>query len=333
MNLKGEVFEGVYLVVRFILRRVLLSIPILLVVTIITFWLIHSVPGDVSDMLINPRTKPEERERIRHNLGLDKPLPVQYAMWLKGLVLKGNLGYSLVDGVPVRKKIFERMPATLLLMGGAYVLSFMIALPLGVHSAVRRGTWCDHLLTFFSFAGLSVPSFWLSLMAIYLFTQKLGLFPSVGGVFWKEEGLFHKIPVVAWYMFLPCMVLAFRNIAVWSRYLRSSMIEVLQEDYIRTAKALGIAEDTILYKYALKPALLPLITLVGLTLPDVASGSFVVEFLFGWPGIGRLGIEAINLRDYPLIMGDILIASVIIILANLISDLMYGWVDPRIRVR
>lgn len=318
---------------KFILKRLLISIPVLLAVTVVTFILIHKAPGDPSKMMMNPRTRPEDIARVRRNLGLDRPLHVQYGIWLKNLVTKGDMGYSLTDGKPVSGLILEKLPATFLLMGVSYVLSLLIAIPLGVTSALKKNSLYDNILTFFSFFGLSVPSFWLALMVIFIFTQRLGWFPSVGISSVEGAGLFATILNVSWHMFLPVLVLTVRNIAGWTRYLRSSMVEVLQEDYIRSARALGIPEDQIVYKYALKPGFLPMITLIGLSLPDIAAGSFVIEFLFGWPGIGRLGIEAVSKRDYSVIMGDILIASVLIILANLLADILYGWADPRIRVK
>jgi peptide/nickel transport system permease protein len=320
-------------VLKFILKRTAVSIPVLLAVTVITFILIHSAPGDPADMLMNPRTTPEERARLRHNLGLDRPLHVQYSIWLKNLVIRGDMGYSLVNKRPVKDIIMERIPATLILMGSSYLLSLLIAIPLGITSAQKKNSSYDYILTFFSFFGLSIPSFWLALIAIYLFVQRLGWFPSVGMQSVYTGGFFAVTANIAWHLFLPCMVLTVRNLAGWSRYLRSSVSEALDEDYIRTARAMGIPEDSITYKYALKPAFLPMITLIGLTLPDIAAGSFVVEYLFGWPGIGRLGIQAITQRDYSVIMGDILIASILIILANLIADILYGWADPRIRVK
>jgi peptide/nickel transport system permease protein len=319
--------------IKFIAKRLIISVPVLLAVTVLTFLLIHMAPGDPADMLMSPRTRPEERSRLRANLGLDRPLHVQYAIWLKNLALKGDMGYSLVNGRPVKDAILERLPATLALMGTSYVLSLLIAIPLGVTSALKKNSIYDNVLTFFSFFGLSVPSFWLALMVIFIFTQRLGWFPSVGISSVENAGLLAAAANLSWHMFLPAMVLTVRNIAGWTRYLRSSMVEVLQEDYIRTARALGIPEREIIYRFALKPALLPMITLVGLSLPDIAAGSFVIEFLFGWPGIGRMGIEAVSQRDYSILMGDILIASVLIILGNLLADILYGWADPRIRIK
>ncbi|MCE1245791.1 MAG: ABC transporter permease [Firmicutes bacterium] len=318
---------------KFIFKRILFSIPILFAVSVITFFILHAAPGDPADMLMNPRTKPEDRARIRHNLGLDRPVYVQYGIWIKNITTKGDLGYSLVDGRPVADVIMERLPITLTLMGISYILSFLAAVPLGVYCAVHRNSPFDHILTLFSFSGLSVPSFWLALLAIYMFVVQSRLIPFStiglpvmdGMTLWEQAG--------AWFLalFLPVLVLTVRNIAGWSRYIRASMVETLQEDYIRTARALGISENTIIYKYALKPAMLPMITLIGLSLPDIAAGSFVIEYIFAVPGIGRLGIQAMEQRNYSVMMGDILIASAMIILANLITDIAYGWADPRIR--
>lgn len=318
---------------RFIAKRILFSIPILFAITVITFVVLHAAPGDPADMLMNPRTKPEDRARIRKNLGLDKPLHVQYFIWLKNLVTKGDLGYSLVDGRPVFQVITERLPATIALMGVSYLLSILIAIPLGVYCAVHRNSIIDHILTFFSFSGLSVPSFWLALLAIYFFVIKCNYIPfiTIGPPSLEGMSLMEKATAIFLSMFLPVLVLTVRNLAGWSRYIRSQMLEVLQEDYIRTARSLGIPEGTVVYKYALKSAILPLITLIGLSLPDIAAGSFVIEYIFAWPGIGRLGIQAMEQRNYSVMMGDILIASVMIILANLLADIAYGWADPRIR--
>jgi len=318
---------------RFILKRIIFSIPILFAVTIITFFVLHAAPGDPADILMNPRTKPEDRARIRKNLGLDKPVYVQYFIWLKNLITKGDMGYSMVDGRPVFGAIMERMPATIALMGSSYILSIILAIPLGIYCAVHRNSIIDHILTFLSFIGLSIPSFWLALIVIYLFVVKYNYVPfiTIGPPSFEGMSFTELIKAIFLSMFLPVMVLTFRNIAVWSRYIRSSMVETLQEDYIRTARSLGIPENTIIYKYALKPAILPMITLLGLSLPNVTAGSFVIEYIFALPGIGRMGIQAMAQRNYPIMMGDILIASVMIIFANLLADIAYGWADPRIR--
>ena len=318
---------------RFAARRLLLSIPILLAVTIITFFILHAAPGDPADLLMNPRTKPEDRARIRKNLGLDKPVYIQYIIWLKNLVTKGDLGYSMVDGRPVLEIIMERLPATIALMGLSYILSILIAIPLGVFSALHRNSTIDHIVTFFSFIGLSVPSFWLALMAILFFVVKFNFIPfiTIGLPSFDGMSFWEIVRALFLTMFLPVTVLTVRNLAGWSRYVRSQMVEVMQEDYIRTARALGIPEKTVVYKYALKAAILPMITLIGLSLPELAAGSFVIEYIFAWPGIGRLGIQAMAQRNYSVMMGDILIASVMIILANMLADLAYGWADPRIR--
>lgn len=318
---------------RYILKRLLYSIPILFAVTIITFFILHAAPGDPAKLMMNPRTRPEDRERIRRNLGLDKPVYVQYGIWLKNLAARGELGYSMVDGRPVLELIMERIPATIALMGISYLLSILISIPLGIYCAIHRNSAIDHILTFFSFAGLSIPSFWLALLAIYFFVVKFNFihFSTIGLPSMDGMNLWEQTRAVFLALFLPVVVLTARNLAGWTRYMRAQMAEVLQEDYIRTAWALGIPENTIIYKYALKAAILPMITLIGLSLPDIAAGSFVIEYIFAWPGIGRLGIQAMAQRNYPVMMGDILIASVMIIAANLLADIAYGWADPRIR--
>lgn len=318
---------------NYVVKRLFLAVPILFVVTLITFFLLHAAPGDPADILMNPRTKPEDRERMRANLGLDKPVHIQYGIWLKNVVFKGDLGYSMVDGRPVLEVIVERLPATFALMGTSYIISFFLAVPLGVYCAKYRNSTVDYILTLFSFGGLSVPSFWLALLVIYLFVVRFNFIPfsTIGMQSFEGLGFMEKAAEVFLAMFLPVLVLTLRNLAGWSRYIRSQMVETLQEDYIRSARALGIPENTIIYKYALKPAILPMITLLGLSLPDIAAGSFVIEYIFSWPGIGRLGIQAMEQRNYPVIMGDILIASALIVLANLIADIAYGWADPRIR--
>lgn len=318
---------------RFAAKRLFLSIPILFAVSIITFFILHAAPGDPADLMMNPRTKPEDRARIRKNLGLDKPVYIQYFIWLKNLTTKGDLGYSMVDGRPVSKIIMERLPATLALMGVSYFLSILIAIPLGVYTVLHRNSVFDHILTFFSFLGLSIPSFWLALMAILFFVVKFNVIPfiTIGPPSFEGMNFFEMMWAIFLCMFLPVMVITVRNLAGWSRYVRSQMVEVLQEDYIRTSRALGIPESTIIYKYALKAAILPMITLIGLSLPDLAAGSFVIEYIFAWPGIGRLGIQAMAQRNYSVMMGDILIASVMIIAANMLADMAYGWADPRIR--
>ena len=315
----------------YIIKRLYGALPVIFLITIFSYIIILSAPGDPTDMMISPRTTPSERERIKSNLGLDKPVYIQYSIWLKNIVIKGDMGYSLINSRPVLENILERFPATLLLMLTAYLLSLIISVPVGIISAVKKGSVFDNVFTLFSFLGLSMPSFWIALMAIYFFGLKLGWFPTLGMSSLEGGCLFYGITDVLWHLVLPASILAFRNLADWTRYIRSSMINVLKMDYIRTAEAKGLSERYVIYRHGLKNAMLPLITLMGLTLPDILSGAYIIEYIFSWHGMGRLGIEAIFHRDYPMIMGNILFSSVLVIICNLIADIIYAWADPRIR--
>lgn len=317
---------------NYVTRRLIQTIPLLFLITVVSFIILHLAPGDPTEMLISPRTRPEDRARIRANLGLDKPLYIQYGIWLKNVVFHGDLGYSLVNRRPVAQSIFERVPATLLLMGTAYLISLLIALPLGIMSAIKKYSFWDYFATVFSFLGLSFPTFWLALMAIYIFALKLNWLPGMGMSSLSGGGFWHETQDVLVHLILPASVLAFRNLAGWSRYIRASMLEVLGENYIRTARAKGLPERVVIWKHALKNAVLPLLTLIGLSLPDLISGAFIIEFLFSWPGMGLLGMNAVFQRDYSILMGDIFIGSIIVIFANLLADLSYTWADPRIRL-
>ncbi|MDQ7821596.1 MAG: ABC transporter permease [Candidatus Eremiobacteraeota bacterium] len=319
-------------VARYLIKRVLLSIPLLLVITILTFLLVRIAPGDPTKMFISPRTRPEDREQIRRNLGLDRPLYVQYGIWLKNLVTRGDLGFSLVNGRPVLESIMERVPATLVLMGTAYVLSIILALPLGIYSAVRQYSFFDYVFTIFSFVGISLPPFWLALMAIYYFSLRWDLFPPMGMTNLVEGSPLELGVDLLWHLFLPVMVLTVRNLATWSRYIRSSLLEVLGEDYIRTAYSKGLSEVQVIWRHALRNSLLPLITIIALSLPEILAGAFIIEFIFAWPGMGRLGMEAVFHRDYTILMGDIFISSILVVFANIIADMCYSLVDPRIRL-
>jgi len=316
----------------YFIKRFLGSIPLIIAISIVTFLLVRLAPGDPTKMFISPQTKPEDREQIRKNLGLDKPLHIQYAIWLKNLVLKGDLGYSLVNGRPVTKEIADRIPATLLLMGISYLLSIIIALPIGIYSAMRPYSVFDYILTFLSYIGLSVPAFWLALMVIYYFSLKIPVFPPMGMTTLIEPNFWDGFWDIARHLVLPVFVLTVRNLAAWGRYIRSSLIDVLGEDYIRTAYSKGLTEIAVLWKHALRNSLLPLITVISLSIPEVLAGAFIVEQIFAWPGMGRLGMEAVFHRDYTLLMGDIFISSLLVVFANILADLCYCAVDPRIRM-
>jgi peptide/nickel transport system permease protein len=320
---------------RYLFRRIGQAIPVLIGVSLVTFGLLHvtggsAIPGlDVHD----PRFTVAEVEALRHAYGLDQPLVVQYLTWLSDLI-HGDLGRSMLDGTPVTIHILERLPNTLELMLTAMAIGLLIAVPIGVISAIKRGTVTDNALSTLSAAGVAVPTFWLGLMLIYFFAvlpaQRWGspLLPSSGAVSAFGGGdLLDRIL----HLLLPATVVSFGYIVVWSRYVRSSMLDVLSQDYVRTARAKGMTERRVVYIHALRNAIVPLITLIGLELPALLSGSVVVEVIFGWPGIGRFAYERALSYDYTAVMGVTMFGAALIVLGNLIADLLYTVADPRIR--
>jgi peptide/nickel transport system permease protein len=312
---------------RYLIGRVGQALGVLLVVSIVTFVLIHSAPGGPAVLLQGDLTQEQIRERMT-DLGLDDPLPVQYARWL-GNLLQGQLGRSLSQGVPVGTLIVERLPATLLLSGAALLLTLAIGLPLGVLSAVKRNGLVDLLVTGFAFFGMSVPVFWLGILLILLFSVQLGLLPSAGMYSLDQP---FSIGDRLRYLAMPTIVLATANMAQITRYTSSSVLAVLAEDYVRTAHAKGLSGRVVLTRHALRAALIPVITIVGLMLPRLVTGAAITEAIFAWPGMGRLAVDAAVQRDYPLVMGITLMVSAVVIVSNLIVDMIYGWADPRIRV-
>jgi peptide/nickel transport system permease protein len=276
----------------------------------------------------------EAKQRLTAIYGLDKPLHVQYFAWLKRLA-KLDFGKSFKDDRPVMKKIIERMPATLILNFLSIIFIFAIAIPIGVFAAVKKDAIFDKLTTVLVFVGFSIPTFWLAILMMIFFGLYLGWFPISGfrSVNFDEFTVAGKIFDVGRHMVMPLFISAFTGLAALSRYTRSSMLEVLHQDYIRTARAKGLSENKVIFKHALRNALIPVITILGLTLPDLIGGSFIFETIFAWPGMGRLGYDAIMARDYPVIMGVGTIVAVLTLLGNLIADITYAYADPRIRYR
>ncbi|GIO15232.1 peptide ABC transporter permease [Cohnella xylanilytica] len=310
---------------QLIARRLLQTIPLLFFVSIVCFALIKMAPGDPVLSFVTPNMHAEDIERIRHNLGLDKPAYVQYFLWLKELV-QGNLGYSLVNHQPVLDQILDRLPATAGLMGSAIALAVLLAIPLGLVAGANRGRWPDKLINFISYIGISVPLFWLAILLIYLFAIELHWLPIMGmrtiGVNSALDVLKHGI--------LPCAVLAFSFLSVYVRYIRSSTIGQLKEDYVQIQYAFGSSKRLVLFRHVLKHVLLPIITLLGISMAELVTGAIVTETVFSWPGIGSLGMTAVRGMDYPLIMGITLFSAVLLIVGNLLADILYGFADPRI---
>lgn len=314
---------------RFVLRRLLTGIPVFFGITIIMFFLINSTPGDPLAALINLEATRDEQmlQQLREELGLDRPVPVRYAFWL-GQMIQGNLGDSFVTRRPVIVELQMRLPATLQLMGTALGLSLLIGIPLGVLSAVKRYSILDYLLTVGGFFWVSVPIFFFGLALLYIFALKLDLFPTSG---MTTPGMPYSFWNNLHHMVLPAFAIATTNIAGFMRYTRAAMLEVIQQDYINTARAKGLRETVIVLRHGFRNALLPIVTLLSLTLPNVFGGAVITETIFQWPGIGMLYIQAVRARDYNLTMGISFFSALLILLSNLLADIAYAWVDPRIR--
>jgi peptide/nickel transport system permease protein len=312
---------------RYLIGRLGQALGVLFVFSVVTFTLIHSAPGGPAILLQGDLTQEQIRERMA-DLGLDDPLPTQYLRWL-GNLFQGQLGRSLSQGASVGTLIFERLPATLLLSGVALLLTLVIGIPLGVLSAVKRNGLIDLLVTGFAFFGMSVPVFWLGILLILFFSVQLGWLPSAGMYSLDQP---FSVGDRLRYLFMPTLVLATANLAQITRYTSSSVLSVLAEDYIRTARAKGLARGVVLTRHALRAALIPVITIVGVMLPRLVTGTAITEAIFAWPGMGRLAVDAAVQRDYPLVMGITLMVSAVVICSNLVVDLVYGWADPRIRV-
>lgn len=311
----------------FILRRLLQMVPILLGVSMILFIIVHSVPGDPYAYLFGPRVDPTLRERLMREQGFYDPLPIQYVRWLR-TTLSGNLGYSLRSGQEVTALLADRIPNTLILAGSAFLLSIVVAVPIGVLSATRQYSIWDYGATAFAFGGISLPNFFAALLMIYLFAVQLRWFPmnqiTTPGQPFRILDLLH-------HLFLPATSLALRDLAGYVRYTRSSMLEVLRQDYIRTARSKGLTQRVVVYKHALRNGLIPVVTIAGLNLPVLLGGTVVFETLFTWKGMGQLSFEAVGNRDYAVLMAVNLFFAVLVILGNLVADVLYAIVDPRIR--
>lgn len=320
----------------YIARRVFQAIPIMLLLSIFLFGVVRLMPGGpLAQAERNPNVTPQQLAALRVRLGLDQPLPVQYVKWLKAFVLEGDWGYSIKFRRPVADMIQERMPATLLLFGIGFLIMLVFAIPMGVYSAIKPYSFFDNLITTFSFAGQSVPVYWLGLILIVIFYLNVQspfgegpMFPAGGMYTVGKEG--NTLDLI-WHLALPIAAMTFSWIAWYSRFLRSSMRDTLNEDYIRTARAKGLSLRTVHFRHALRNALLPLVTLIALDLPTVFGGAVFIETIFAWPGMGRLFWDAARGRDYPILLAVMMIYAALTLLFNLIADIFYGFLDPRIR--
>jgi len=319
----------------YILKRILLMIPVLFGITILSFGVMKLAPGDPTTILtdLNPNINKEAVERIRAHYGLDQPWYVQYLKWLKNMLML-DFGRSFApDSRPVLDKILERIPITLLINVLSMILIFAVAIPLGVMSAVKQDSLFDKGTTVFVFIGFAIPTFWLALLLMLLFGVKLDWLPISGfrSLSHAHLSFAEKILDVARHLILPIFVSGFAGLAGMSRYMRSNMLEVIRQDYITTARAKGLDERTVIFKHALRNALLPVITLLGLSVPGLIGGSVIFETIFAIPGMGQLFYQAVMMRDYPTVMGILVIGAVLTLVGNLLADVMYSWADPRIR--
>ncbi len=319
----------------YIAKRLLLMLPLLLGITLISFVVIHLAPGEPTDMQtqLNPEASVELKERLRAQYDLDKPLYVQYGKWLYRL---GQLDFGdsfSQDRRPVFDKIVERLPITILINALSIVAILAVAVPIGIISATRRNSVFDQGTTIFVFIGFATPSFWLALLLMDYLGVRLGLFPIAGikSLGYEYLNWFGQIWDRIHHLILPVFVSAFGGLAGFSRYMRSNMLEVVRQDYILTARAKGLSEQVVIYQHALRNALLPVITILGLSIPGLNGGSVIFETIFAIPGMGKLFYDGVMMRDYPLIMGILVIGAVLTLVGNLIADVSYALADPRIR--
>lgn len=321
---------------QYFIKRLISAIPILFGITIITFAVMHLTPGTPTDLMtdMNMKVSVQSKERLQKLYGLDKPVYIQYTDWLKRFVFF-DFGTSFKDSRSARDKIFERLPATILLNFVSLLLTCLIAIPIGIYSAIKKDSIIDKGLTVILFICFSIPSFWLALMFMILFGLQLGWVP-ISGLYsfnFDDMNIFMKILDISKHLILPVSVSVIVSLATLSRYTRSGMLDVLKQDYIKTAYAKGLSQKQVIFKHALKNTLLPMITIIGLSIPALIGGSFIFETIFSYPGIGRLGYEAVMSRDYPVVMGIATLSAILTLAGNIIADISYKFADPRIKYK
>jgi peptide/nickel transport system permease protein len=310
---------------RYLLERAFQALVVLLVVSTLTFAMVSLAPGGPAIMMTMEST-PDQREALARQLGLDQPLLVRYAKWI-GSALRADFGRSFSDRRRVNEVILERLPSTLLLGCTALALSILIGIPAGIISATRRYSLSDHLVTFFSFIGVSIPAFWFAILLILVFTVRFHWLPASGlatpgAPFSLADRLSHLV--------LPATVLATATLPNLARFMRSALIEEIGQDYVRTARAKGLPNRLVLSRHAIRNALIPVVTVLGVLIPRLAGGAVITETIFGWPGMGQLAVSATIGRDYPMVMAITVVVAIVVIISNLLVDLAYGWLDPRI---
>lgn len=320
---------------KYILKRILVMLPMLLGITIISYMVMNLAPGDAATMYVDPErmnSDPEYIENVREQLGLDQPVYVRYVKWL-GEVLKGNFGYSYISKQPVLKEVMARIGSTITLSLSSMLLSIIIGIGIGVFCAKHQYRPSDYVLSVAALIGRSLPNFWFAMMLILLFTLKLGWLPSMGLETVGLTGPWYVIMLDrVKHLIMPVVALSLSGMGSWMRQQRASYLEVMNQDYIRTARSKGLDEGTITWRHAFKNAAIPIITMLGGSLPSLIGGAFVIESVFGLPGLGRYGTQAVMSRDYPVVMATTFFSSILVMIGILISDLLYAAVDPRVKL-
>lgn len=299
---------------------------VMILISFFSFTVIYLAPGDVSAMYITMDMTEEQQAAVKADLGLDKSMPQQYLSWAKRAV-QGDFGVSLANKSSVMPQLLKRLPATLLLMGSSLILSVILAIPLGLWAGYKKNSWIDNIISGISYIGMSIPSFFLGMMLIIIFTAKLHILPSSG---MHTVGM-NTVGDTIRHMIMPCVTLSLGNLAIFIRYIRSNTIGQLSEEYVLASRAKGTSGWKILQKHVLKNTLLPIITLLGMNMATVVCGSFIIESVFGWPGIGTLAMSAIGTRDYPMIMAYVMMSGFILVIGNFVADILYAFADPRIK--
>ena len=309
---------------KYTIRRLIQMIPVLLIVSVVIFSIIHLIPGDPAEIMAGTNATEEQLIALRHQYGLDEPLWRQYFIWISN-VAKGDLGNSLINGFPVNELIKQRIPATIELAIAAAIIGVVIALPLGIFSALRPGSFIDFAATTFSALSFAIPGFWLSILLIMFFSLNLKILPPSGRPDFSTQPVEHMKSLI-----MPALVLGIAMAAKLTRYLRSSMLDELGKDYVRTARGKGLNERAIVMRHLMKNSLIPVVTAFGLQMGDLLSGAIIVESIFAWPGIGRLTIQAISWRDYSILQASVMFVVIAFLIINLLTDLTYGFINPQI---
>jgi peptide/nickel transport system permease protein len=309
----------------YILARLLQFVPTLFVVSVVVFLMVHAIPGDPAHVLLGPTAKPEQIAALRAKMGLDEPIWTQYAWWIEG-VLHGDLGHSWINGFPVAELIRQKLPATISLDIGAMAVALLIAIPLGILPALRPGSWIDRFAALYNGLMLAIPTFWLGVLLVLIVSLRLGWLPPSGYVPFRDDPL-GAIRL----LILPSLTLGAYLSAIFAGFLRAAISDVLAQDYVRTAAGKGLAAPAIVRGHVLRNALIPVVTMLGIQFGGLLGGAVIVEAIFDWPGLGRLLVTSISSRDYAVVQGTILLAATAFLVVNLLTDLTYGFLDPRIR--